>query len=60
MKIRLSNKQREKSKRIFATVGKMMKATLLILAASLLADKTVFNVVKDQITGTVFEPLEDT
>ena len=42
-----------------ARVKKMSKAALLMLAVNLLADKTVLNVVKDQIVGRFYDQMEE-
>ena len=51
MKLRLSSQQRDKGQRIMKRATKMMKVALFILAANLLADKTVFNIMKDNLMG---------
>lgn len=59
MKIRLSKEERERGQRIIGRTRKMIKAALLLLGANLLADKTVFNIVKDQMAGRFSESLAD-
>lgn len=39
-------------------VSKMIKVALLMLAVNMLADKTIFNVVKDQLVGTFLQEKE--
>lgn len=40
-------------------VSKMIKVALLMLAVNMLADKTIFNVVKDQLVGTFYDEIEE-
>ena len=52
MKITLTKGQRERGQRIFNRVKKMCKAALFALFMNFIASSAVFEVVKEQITGS--------